>query len=49
MNTGGSLYDAQAALGHANSSISERYAHLSSESMTKTSDNILKVVACVIR
>ena len=44
VNNGGSLYDVQAALGHANSSISERYAHLSSESMTKTSDNISNVV-----
>ena len=44
INNGGSLYDIQAALGHANSCISECYAHLSSESMTKTSDNISNVV-----
>jgi integrase len=44
INNGGSLYDVQAALGHASSSISERYAHLSSESMTKTSANISNVV-----
>ena len=44
VNNGGSLYDGQAALGHANSSISECYAHLSSESITKTSDNISNVV-----
>ena len=48
VNNGGSLYDVQAALGHANSSISERYAHLSSESMTKTSDNISNVVSGAI-
>jgi integrase len=39
INNGGSLYDCQAALNHANSSMSERYAHLSSESMQKTSHN----------
>ena len=48
VNNGGSLYDVQATLGHANSSISERYAHLSSESMTKTSDYISNVVSGAI-
>jgi len=48
VNKGGSLYYAQAALNHANSSMSERYAHLSSESMTKTSDNISNVVSGAI-
>ena len=48
VNNGGSLYDVQAALNHANSSMSERYAHLSSESMTKTSENISNVVSGAI-
>jgi integrase len=48
VNNGGSLYDVQAALGHANSSISERYAHLSSESMTKTSHKVSNVIAGAI-
>jgi integrase len=48
VNNGGSLYDVQAALNHANSSMSERYAHLSSESMAKTSHNLSAVVAGAI-
>jgi integrase len=48
INNGGTLYDVQAALAHANSSISERYAHLSSESMAKTSHNLSAVVAGAI-
>jgi len=35
INNGGSLYDVQAALNHANSSMSEKYSHLSNESMVK--------------
>jgi integrase len=48
VNNGGSLYDVQAALGHANSSISERYAHLSEESRLKTSHNVSNVIAGAI-
>ncbi len=48
INNGGSLYDVQAALAHANSSISERYAHLSEENRLKTSYNISNVVAGAI-
>jgi integrase len=48
VNNGGSLYDVQAALNHANSSMSERYAHLSSDSMAKTSHNLSAVVAGAI-
>jgi integrase len=48
INNGGSLYDVQAALNHANSSMSERYAHLSSDSMAKTSHNLSAVVAGAI-
>jgi integrase len=48
VNNGGTLYDVQAALNHANSSMSERYAHLSSESMAKTSHNLSAVVAGAI-
>ena len=48
INNGGTLYDVQAALAHANSSMSERYAHLSSESMQKTSHNLSAVVAGAI-
>ena len=48
VNNNGSLYDVQAALNHANSSMSERYAHLSSESMQKTSHNLSAVVAGAI-
>ncbi len=48
INNGGTLYDVQAALAHANSSMSERYAHLSSESMQKTSHNLSTVVAGAI-
>lgn len=48
VNNGGSLYDVQAALNHANSSMSERYAHLSSESIAKTSHNLSAVVAGAI-
>lgn len=45
INNGGSLYDVQAALGHANSSMSERYAHLSSERLEMTSYRLAEVVA----
>ena len=48
VNNGGTLYDVQAALHHANSSMSERYAHLSSESLAKTSHNLSAVVAGAI-
>ncbi len=48
INNGGSLYDVQAALGHANSSMSERYAHLSSERIERTSHNLSAVVAGAI-
>ena len=48
INNGGTLYDVQAALAHANSSMSERYAHLSSESMQKTSYNLSAVVSGAI-
>ncbi len=48
VNNGGSLYDVQAALGHANSSISERYVHLSEESRLKTSHNVSNVIAGAI-
>jgi integrase len=48
VNNGGSLYDVQAALNHAHSSMSERYAHLSSESMAKTNHNLSAVVAGAI-
>ena len=49
VNNGGTLYDVQAALHHANSSMSERYAHLSSESLAKTSHNLSAVVSGAIR
>ena len=45
INNGGSLYDVQAALNHANSSMSEKYSHLSNESMVKTSHNLSAVVS----
>ena len=48
INNGGTLYDVQSALAHANSSISERYAHLSEATRKKTSDNISNVVASAI-
>lgn len=48
INNGGTLYDVQAALAHANSSISERYAHLSEESRQKTSHNLSAVIAGAI-
>ena len=48
INNGGTLYDVQAALNHANSSMSERYAHLSSEKMAQTSHNLSAVVAGAI-
>lgn len=44
INNGGSLFDVQSALAHANSSISERYAHLSEETRQKTSYNISTVI-----
>lgn len=45
INNGGTLYDVQAALAHANSSMSERYAHLSNERREKTSQTLSLVVA----
>lgn len=45
INNGGTLYDVQAALAHANSKMSERYAHLSSERMRETSQNLSSVVS----
>ena len=48
INNGGTLYDVQSALAHANSSISERYAHLSEASRQKTSHNISNVIAGAI-
>ncbi|MEI6269334.1 MAG: tyrosine-type recombinase/integrase [Methylococcaceae bacterium] len=48
INNGGTLYDVQSALAHANSSISERYAHLSEATRQKTSDNISNVVSGAI-
>ena len=48
VNNGGSLYDVQAASGNANSSIAERYAHLSEESRLKTSHNVSNVIAGAI-
>ncbi|MCX7084932.1 MAG: tyrosine-type recombinase/integrase [Methylococcales bacterium] len=49
INNGGTLYDVQSALAHANSSISERYAHLSEENRLRTSYNISSVVAGAIK
>ena len=48
INNGGSLYDVQATLGHANSMMSERYAHLSNDRLQATSDNLSAVVAKAI-
>ena len=48
INNGGSLFDVQSALGHANSSISERYAHLSEATRQKTSYALSNVVAGAI-
>ena len=48
INNGGTLYDVQSALAHANSSISERYAHLSEENRLRTSYTISNVVAGAI-
>jgi len=45
INNGGTLYDVQATLAHANSKMSERYAHLSNERLQDTSDNLSLVVA----
>ena len=44
INNGGSLYDVQATLAHANAKMSERYAHLSNERLQNTSDNLSSVV-----
>ena len=49
INNGGTLYDVQSALAHANSSISERYAHLSEENRLRTSYTISSVVAGAIK
>ena len=48
INNNGNLYDVKAALGHANSSMAERYAHLSEVSRLKTSHNVSNVVEGVI-
>jgi len=48
INNGGTLYDVQATLAHANSSMSERYAHLSNDRLQETSDNLSSVVAGAI-
>ena len=48
INSGGSLYEVQATLAHANSKMSERYAHLSNERLQETSDNLSSVVAGAI-
>jgi integrase len=48
INNGGTLYDVQSALAHANSSISERYAHLSEATRQKTSYALSNVVAGAI-
>ena len=48
INNGGTLYDVQSALAHANSSISERYAHLSEATRQKTSYAISNVIAGAI-
>jgi len=48
INNGGTLYDVQATLAHANAKMSERYAHLSSERMRETSYNLSTVVADAI-
>ena len=48
INNGGTLYDVQAALNHANSRQSERYSHLSENSRQKTSHNLSAVVAGTI-
>ncbi|MCK5355980.1 MAG: tyrosine-type recombinase/integrase, partial [Methyloprofundus sp.] len=48
INNGGSLYDVQATLAHANSKMSDRYAHLSNERLQNTSDNLSNVVAGAI-
>jgi len=48
INNGGTLYDVQATLAHANAKMSERYAHLSSERMRETSYNLSAVVADAI-
>ena len=48
INNGGSLYDVQATLAHANAKMSERYAHLSNERLQDTSDNLSAVVAGAI-
>ena len=45
INSGGTLYDVQATLAHANAKMSERYAHLSNERLQDTSDNLSSVVA----
>jgi len=48
INNGGSLYDVQATLAHANAKMSERYAHLSNERLQSTSDNLSLVVGQLI-
>jgi len=48
INNGGSLYDVQATLAHANAKMSERYAHLSNERLQSTSDNLSLVVGQAI-
>lgn len=48
INNGGTLYDVQATLAHANARMSERYAHLSSERLRETSHNLSSVIAGAI-
>ncbi len=42
------LFDVQSALAHADSSIAERYAHLSEDTRQKTSYNISTVITRAI-
>ena len=44
INNDGSLFDVQSALAHADSSIAERYGHLSEDTRQKTSYNISTVI-----
>ena len=48
INNGGTLYDVQATLAHANAKMSERYAHLSNDRLQDTSDNLSSIVAGAI-
>jgi len=48
INNGGTLYDVQATLAHANAKMSERYAHLSNERLQVTSDKLSSVVSSAL-